>query len=66
MQIGTIKRLVRDKGFGFVRTHDGREWFFHRTETPQWDLLDEGTKVSFQESVSTKGLRAVGVQLVQA
>ncbi len=28
---GTIKRLVSDKGFGFVAAQDGTEYFFHQS-----------------------------------
>jgi hypothetical protein len=28
MSSGTIKRLVRDRGFGFIRDDGGQEWFF--------------------------------------
>jgi cold shock CspA family protein len=28
---GTIKRLVRDKGFGFIGADRGAEYFFHRS-----------------------------------
>ncbi|MFN2447328.1 MAG: cold-shock protein, partial [Vicinamibacterales bacterium] len=28
---GTIKRLVSDKGFGFVAADDGSEYFFHQS-----------------------------------
>ena len=31
MASGTIKRLVRDRGFGFIRDDNGQEWFFHRS-----------------------------------
>ena len=28
---GTIKRMVNDKGFGFVAAADGQEYFFHQS-----------------------------------
>ena len=28
---GTVKRLVSDKGFGFIRDEGGTEHFFHRS-----------------------------------
>ena len=28
---GTIKRMVSDKGFGFVLAEDGKEYFFHQS-----------------------------------
>jgi hypothetical protein len=30
---GTIKRIVSDKGFGFVADESGQEYFFHQ---PRW------------------------------
>ena len=33
---GTIKRLVADKGFGFVATADGQEFFFHQSACGPW------------------------------
>ncbi len=30
MAKGTIKKLIRDRGFGFISAEDGREIFFHR------------------------------------
>ena len=31
---GTIKRLVSDKGFGFILASDGAEYFFHNSAIP--------------------------------
>ncbi|MGH7791021.1 MAG: cold-shock protein, partial [Thermodesulfobacteriota bacterium] len=31
MMKGTIKRLIRERGFGFINTEDGKEIFFHTT-----------------------------------
>lgn len=62
--IGTVKRIVRDKGFGFIRIGDGNEYFFHRSECSGFDGLTEGDKVDFQPSKSPKGLRGVNVAKV--
>lgn len=60
---GTIKRLVRDRGFGFIRDDDGHEWFFHRSAVQgNFDQLSEGQKVSFEEEPSAKGPRAGNVR----
>src|SRR5262245_34906369 len=32
---GTIKRIVADRGFGFILCKDGREFFFHRSGLAQ-------------------------------
>ena len=31
MMNGTIKRIVSDKGFGFILASDGMEYFFHNS-----------------------------------
>ena len=68
MATGSIVRLVRDRGFGFIRTDNGSEVFFHATgvtgNTP-FDNLQEGQTVSFEKQQDTRGRgeRAVNVQL---
>jgi len=61
---GTIKRLVSDKGFGFVAAADGNEYFFHQTACDgQFDQLREGQAVTFQTGQGPKGPRAENVRL---
>ena len=63
MAAGTIKRLVRDRGFGFIRDDGGQEWFFHRSSVQgSFDALNEGQRVSFDEEQSPKGPRAANVR----
>jgi cold shock protein len=64
MPSGMIKRLVRDRGFGFIRDDGGQEWFFHRSAVAQgvFDELAEGQRVSFDEEESAKGPRAGNVR----
>jgi len=31
MPVGTIKRVVHERGFGFITGEDGTEYFFHRS-----------------------------------
>ena len=60
---GTIKRLT-DKGFGFIATSDGTEYFFHQsacTGTP-FDALREGQTVNFTVGQGPKGPRAENVR----
>ena len=62
MPSGTIKRLVRDRGFGFIRDDGGQEWFFHRSSVQSsFDELSDGRRVSFDEESSPKGPRAGNV-----
>ena len=61
---GTIKRIVRDRGFGFIRSMDGQEVFFHRNGLQQMDFdgLKEGATVEFEVEQSEKGPRATNVR----
>jgi CspA family cold shock protein len=63
---GTIKRLVSDKGFGFIASDDGQEYFFHQsacTGTP-FDALTEGMSVTFDKGQGPKGPRGENVKAV--
>ena len=65
-QMGEIVRLVRDRGFGFIRVADGREIFFHASGTVgiPFDDLQEGQRVTFSvgQDARGRGERAVDVQ----
>lgn len=64
MPNGTIKKLVSDRGFGFIAAEDGKEYFFHRSGTDtDFDRLQGGERVTFQIEPSPKGPRAGHVQL---
>jgi len=68
MHAGKIKKLVRDRGFGFISDTDGREVFFHQsglTEV-QFDALNEEQKVEFDIENSPKGPRAINVKISAA
>ena len=62
---GTIKRLVTDKGFGFIAAGDGTEYFFHQSAVSQtsFDQLREGQAVTFDVGQGTKGPRGENVRL---
>ncbi len=65
---GTIKRVIRDRGFGFIRAADGQEVFFHRSslQNLNFDTLREGDNVEFEVERGDKGPRAVNVRLTQS
>jgi len=67
MPNGSIRRLVRDRGFGFIKAADGKELFSHRSEVQDvaFDLLKEGQSVEFEIQEDTKGLKAVKVKLIK-
>ncbi len=61
---GTIKRVIRDRGFGFIRSADGQEVFFHRSglQNLNFDSLKEGDSVEFEMERGEKGPRAINVR----
>jgi len=61
---GNIKRLIRERGFGFITAEDGKEVFFHRSALSEedFDALEEGTGVEFDLEKGPKGPRAVNVK----
>jgi cold shock protein len=64
MQSGQIKKLVSDRGFGFITGDDGQEYFFHRSGmSGNFDALRGGEKVTFEIERSPKGPRAARVEV---
>ena len=65
MSQGTIKKLVSDKGFGFIEGDRG-ELFFHHTavEGASFETLREGQAVEYSEGRGPKGPRAENVKVV--
>ena len=62
---GTIKKVVSDRGFGFIAADDQKEYFFHRdglNSSLDFDRLVGGEKVKFEVEQSPKGPRAKDVQ----
>ncbi len=59
---GTIKKIVKDKGFGFITPDDGSgDVFFHRSrmaEKVYFEDLREGDEVEFQVRPGEKGPQA--------
>jgi cold shock protein len=64
---GTIKKLIRERGFGFIGAH-GHEVFFHRSSLQglNFDGLREGQHVEFEVERGEKGLQAVNVRGLRA
>ena len=63
---GRIKKLVRDRGFGFVRGDDGKEVFFHRSGlgATDYDSLSEGDVVEYVVQEGPRGARAENVRAI--
>lgn len=67
MSTGTIKKLVRDRGFGFIEEPSGQDIFFHASGCNGvfFDDLHEGETVEYDAEPDTKGRgrRAVNVRI---
>ena len=65
MATGTVKKVVADRGFGFISAEDTKEYFFHRSgldASLDFDRLVGGEKVEFDIEQSPKGPRATRVR----
>ena len=60
MHSGKIKKVVRERGFGFISDTDGREVFFHQSSLidTQFDDLKEEQMVEFEIENGPKGQQA--------
>ena len=57
---GVIRKLMRDEGYGFLESADGREIYFHRNSVaePGFDSLKLGERVAFTEEEGKEGPQA--------
>jgi CspA family cold shock protein len=65
MLTGSVKKVVADRGFGFITAEDGQEYFFHRSSVDaslDFDRLGGGERVTFDIERSDKGPRARAVK----
>ena len=61
MATGTVKKVIADRGFGFITAEDAKEYFFHRgalDSSLDFDRLVGGERVTFEVEASPKGPRA--------
>ncbi len=65
MATGTIKKVISDRGFGFITADDAKEYFFHKDaldSTLNFDRLVGGEKVEFEIEQNPRGPRAARVR----
>jgi CspA family cold shock protein len=65
MATGTVKKVIADKGFGFIAAEDEKEYFFHRSSVDSsldFDRLIGGERVQFEIEQNPKGPRAAQVR----
>jgi CspA family cold shock protein len=61
---GTIKKLVADRGFGFIDTGERSDLFFHFTalQGVRIEDLREGQRIEYEEGQWPRGPRAISVR----
>jgi CspA family cold shock protein len=60
-----VKKIVAERGFGFIAADDGQEYFFHRSgidSSLDFERLAGGERVTFDVERSDKGPRASQVR----
>ena len=64
---GEIKKLIRERGFGFISAEVGGENFFHRSalERTDFDALEGSNSVEFNVERGPKGPRTVNVRMIE-
>jgi CspA family cold shock protein len=64
---GKIKKIVSDRGFGFIETDRGTDLFFHHSEVKEgsFDHLQQGDRVEYTEGSGKKGPCAMDVRPVK-
>ena len=58
MTTGTIKKVVADRGFGFIAAEDAKEYFFHRgalDSSLDFDRLVGGERVDVRDRAEPQG-----------
>ena len=68
MPTGSIRRLITDRGFGFIKGEGEEDIFFHRNDLQEveYDSLREGQQVEFEGGQGRDGRKqAVNVRLAQ-
>ncbi len=63
-----VSQIYPDKGYGFIKTVDGREIYFHRNSVlnEEFDTLSIGTPVAFAEAQALEGPQATTVRVTQS
>ncbi len=60
---GTVKFFNQQKGFGFVTSEDGNEYFVHFSGVKEGVELRENDAVTFDVEEGDRGPKAVNVDL---
>ncbi len=65
-EVAVVDRIMLDEDYGFIRTPDQRQVYFHRNsvQNADFDTLVPGTGVRFVEEEGDQGPQAAAVQVI--
>ena len=63
---GSVKMFNKDKGYGFIRTEDGKDVFFHYSELvmDNFKTAQPGEEVEFEVEETDRGPRATKIKKI--
>ena len=63
---GTVKNFNKEKGYGFIRAEDNRDYFFHDSALimDDYKTAEKGENVEFEIEESDRGPRAKNVKKI--
>ncbi len=63
---GTVKMFNSEKGFGFIRTEEGKDVFFHWSSivAEGFKTAEQGEAVEFDVEESERGPRATNIRKI--
>lgn len=64
--LGKVKNFNNEKGYGFIKTENGKDLFFHYSELQMegYKTVNPGANVEFEIIETEKGLRAVNIKVI--
>ena len=64
---GKVKNFNKEKGYGFIKTEEGKDIFFHYSELKMegFKTVEPNKNVEFELIETEKGLRAVNIVVVE-
>jgi cold shock CspA family protein len=61
---GKITRYHKTKGYGFIRTEDNQDVFFHITDFEDMQVMPDD-EVEFETAMTKRGKKAVKLKLIK-
>ena len=64
---GKVKNFNKEKGYGFIKTEEGKDVFFHYSELKMegFKTVEANKTVEFELIETEKGLRAINIVVVE-